>query len=199
MSFDVIDRFFKLTLDNVYRFVCAALFAIALTSLAQGVSPLRMLERTLAWLAAPSEWISPVEQWVAARADTVFPLAFCLLCLAALFATREDTWTRAGATVLLAATCLLQCWATVPAAGVTLVIAMSAYSVVGGIVALFFSDSIVVPGFWGHAALRVMHLALSTVSAAIAVVGPLGWLLNADAVSKRGSRYEPVHIMIVRR
>ncbi|MDQ1137440.1 lysylphosphatidylglycerol synthetase-like protein (DUF2156 family) [Microbacterium sp. SORGH_AS 1204] len=194
MSFDVIERFFKLTLDNVYRFVCAVLFIAALWGASQDIRPLRQVARLLVWLGAPSAWLASVETWFAARAGALVVVSVLLLIIAVVFAMRDRWGSRAGATVLLALTALVQAGAVfnVLATATTALVALMIVSLIAAVVT--WRAGLSFPEWLSHTWERVGNLGVSIVYAGTAFLSPLGWLLNEDSSPTRGSRWNPVHV-----
>lgn len=194
MSFDLIERFFKLTLDNVYRFVCAVLFIAALSGASQDIGPLRQVARLLVWLGAPSAWVASVETWFAARAGALAVVSVLLLVIAVVFAMRDRWGSRAGATVLLALTALMQAGAIsdVLAPAIAALAALMIVSLIAAVVMWRGGSSF--PEWLSHTWERVGNLGLSMVYAGAALLSPLGWLLNEDPSSTRGSQWNPVHV-----
>lgn len=100
---DFVERFFKLTLDNVYRFACSLLAAVTVFAIA----PLEGLSQLLNWLAVPSTWLIPVSHWVAERQEAVGVVA-ALTLIVAVLASTNDWGSRSGSTALLSIVVLVQ-------------------------------------------------------------------------------------------
>ncbi|RII41297.1 hypothetical protein DWB68_13215 [Galactobacter valiniphilus] len=193
---EFVERFFKLTLDNVYRFVCSALLLAAGFGAGNGLKPLQQLGRALDWLAIPSEWTTPVGEWIAQRGFFVACVGVGGLMVAALFVTTGPL-SRAGASVLLS----------------VVIIGESGYAqwlwVVLGIVAA----GLVILAGWAIRDVLMRHGELSWevqnvgryVGAAARglllsvfyVLSPLGWALSQEYTDQRGSARNPLHVKAV--
>ena len=193
MSFDP-ARFFKLTLDNVYRFACSVLFIAAVTGVFVQFTPIEQLIKLLDWLAIPSAWLVPVADWVAQRDIVVGTVAMLSLIVAIGFAIANDSRSRSGSTALLSITVLMQVGQAGPAfIGISLFLAvLVASTVLGGFLATRFGwgEPEWIQSVWEGLA----NLGGRMLLAAAAVLSPLGWLISRDVHDARGTRWNPIVI-----
>lgn len=186
-----LQGFFRLTLDNVYRFACSALFWLAVASQSEGNSPLDQLGSALEWLTIPSTWLGVVQSWIMARAFAVGAFAALAGAVAAVFAA-STFFSRAGSTVLISVAVLIQvgrgqamaafvCWALV----VLIVVTFGADRT-----AKWFQHAS--PEWPKTAWLKTATLATSCGFAALYFLSPLGWMVSQDDKLARGSQVNPL-------
>ncbi|MDQ1122800.1 hypothetical protein [Microbacterium trichothecenolyticum] len=194
MSLDTVQNFFRLTLDNVYRFVCALFFLLAISAGSEGVTPLQQTARLLSWLAIPADWLGVVEAWLGERSDALINVSTLGLFIAFCACLTESWLSRAGATVLLAIGFLIQAGAAVQflwtvgtlAAGLAVgIVAVSAVRRRLG----FSATSWLSPVFS-----RLQNLAPSLFLALLGAFGPLMWLVGEDRARAGETRSTPVHV-----
>ncbi|WP_341956142.1 hypothetical protein [Microbacterium sp. LWH13-1.2] len=194
MGLDFIERFFKLTLDNVYRFTCSLLFVLACIGYLQGVPPTAQLASVLDWLGAPSAWLAAVGEWIAARQNVVAIVATLLLLVAVLFAAANDARSRSGSTALLACALLVEVelgwWIFT---GALIVMASLALLTGGG---LFLTRRLgwVEPDWPRRVWEPVGRVVVSVALASVYVLSPLGWLISQEPYNLRGTRLNPLFI-----
>lgn len=193
MGPDFIQRFFRLTLDNVYRFTCSVLFVVAVVGHLQGGRPIKRLETLLDWLAVPSAWLGPVADWISERQGFVVLVASLLLVVALLVAA-VDRNSRSGSTALLSMVFLFEAGQAelVQTAVVVALVSL----VVLTVSARFVSERI---GFtapeWTHSAWeRAANVFLSLTLSAVYLLSPLGWLISQEPYAVRGSRRNPIFV-----
>lgn len=215
LGIDFVERFFKLTLDNVYRFVCSLLFAVALLAwvrtadaqrssqiaIGQGaqsafvsVSPVDQLKGLLNWLAIPSTWLSAVGGWLSQRETVVACIAFLVLLVALVFAAAGGRGSRSGSTALLSIVVLAQV-----GQGATL-LSMVAVFLVGLLVATGASYFLSrkkherAPTWTSMAWATGGQILTETLLAAAYLFSPLGWLISQDRHNVRGTLGSPIYI-----
>lgn len=105
---DVTERFFKLTLDNVYRFIASSIFVISLIGLRRQVSPTDQLATILEWLAIPTAWLTTVDQWLVPRQGILSIFVLCVLVIAIPFSIGHSWTSRYGATVILSSSIIIE-------------------------------------------------------------------------------------------
>lgn len=193
MSLDVVERFFKLTLDNVYRFGCSALAAITILGYHDATSPIEGLTRLLNWLAIPSTWLTPVDEWVTER-QMVVGIVAAMTLVVAIFATTNNWSSRSGATALLSIVCLIQVGqgARVFTITITVVVIFALVTGLSSLVARRLRREI--PAWMQDAWEKVLNVAITLFLAACYVFSPLGWLVSQGSQNMRGTRGNPIYI-----
>jgi hypothetical protein len=213
MGLDFVERFFKLTLDNVYRFACSLLFIVALVawgrtqatsrieqlgqsgSATSGVlSPVQQLAELLNWLAIPSAWLRPVGTWLADRGAVMGVVAVMILIVAVAFAAANDWRSRSGSTALLSVVIMIQ-------VGYFALILIISLIVLAGLVLVTCLGAVFAnrlgwstPGLIGAAWEKVANVAMTLVLAAAYLLSPLGWLVSQETHNVRGTRWNPLYI-----
>ncbi|MDR4534091.1 hypothetical protein [Glutamicibacter sp. PS] len=199
MGVEFVERFFRLTLDNVYRFACSLMFAVALVAITNQTLPLTQLAGLLDWLAVPSSWLVPVSDWLAERQVVVDWVAFLTLIVAVTFSLANDWRSRSGSTALLATAILFQGefgWRTFAAAIICLVALML---VTGLAHALTSRLGIATPGWTRSAWSKVGNAVMTLAFAVLYLLSPLGWLISQEPHNSRGTRWNPLYIEQVER
>ncbi|MCP1428532.1 hypothetical protein J3D45_001030 [Microbacterium foliorum] len=192
MGLDFVERFFKLTLDNVYRFACGLLFAMACIGYTQEDPPTAQLASVLNWLGVPTAWLTAVAEWIAQRQGPMAIVATLVLLVAVAFAAANDLRSRSGSTSLLACALLYQTgfgwWVAVGPLAALVFLAL----VTGGgrfvTSRLGFSS----PDWPQHVWETVGHVVLAVALAALSVFSPLGWLISQEPFNARGTRGNPL-------
>lgn len=210
---ELVERFFKLTLDNVYRFTCSVLFVVALVAWGRGqftssieqlahspsgspgiLSPVAQLAELLNWLAIPSAWLAPVDDWLAERQNVAGVVAILVLTVAVAFAAANSWHSRSGSTALLSIVILIQVeqFARVLSAAA---IAYACLILITGL-AIFLA----LRRDWGFpvwltaAWQKSGNVAATLALAAAYVFSPLGWLISQEPSNLRGTRWNPLYI-----
>lgn len=194
MGLDFIERFFKLTLDNVYRFTCSLLFLVAGIGYLQGLPPTVQLASLLDWLGVPYAWLTAVGEWIAARQNVLAIVATLLLLVAVLFAAANDARSRSGSTSLLACVLLVEVelgWWIFSGA---LIVVTSLALISGG--GLFLTRRLgwAEPDWPRRAWEPVWRVVVSVALASAYVLSPLGWLISQEPYNLRGTRLNPLFI-----
>lgn len=199
MGFEHVERFFKLTLDNVYRFSSSLLFMVALLGAHKGSSPIEGLTWLLNWLAIPSKWLAPVGEWLTERQAAVGVVATLTLLIAIGFASTGRWLSRTGATALLSIVFLMQVrlgWQ----------VFIGAISILGVLVLISVLRLIVVrPMGWdalsrvtseGMGAVweKVGNVLITLIVAVTYLISPLGWLISQEPYNLRGTSMNPLYI-----
>lgn len=199
MGLDFVERFFKLTLDNVYRFTCSVLFMVALVAYTRSTTPLAQLGGVLDYLAIPSGWLTSVDEWVAQRQSVVGMVATLVLMVALAFAAASDWQSRSGSTALLSIATLTQVGEGTST--FTFLIA-----VVAGLAVLTGLARVLArrlgwgsPDWTSTAWERVANVLITLVLAALYVLSPLGWLISQEPYNSRGSRANPLYVERIER
>ena len=200
MGPDFVERFFKLTLDNVYRFTCSLLFTVALVAAyTREVSPIKELAGLLDWLAIPSAWLVPVSEWLAHRQLVVGFVATLALMVTIAFAAANDWHTRSGSTALLSIVILMEVGQGARAFTAAVII-FAVLAVVTGIVAILASRAGRNAPAWTLTAWeKVANVMKALVLAAGYLFSPLGWLISQEPYNVRGTRWNPLFIEQVKR
>lgn len=199
MGLDFVERFFKLTLDNVYRFACSVLFVVALVACNRKESPIAQLGDLLDYLAIPSRWLAPVEGWIAQRWLVVGGVAVLALFVAIAFAAAHDWRSRSGSTALLSVVVLIQVgqgrWILPTVAGIIVGLAL----LTGFATFLANRFSWDRPEWTRTAWEQVTNVLISLALAALYLLSPVGWLISQESYNVRGSRWNPLYIERVER
>lgn len=189
---DFVERFFKLTLDNVYRFACSLLAAVAVLSINSKPSPIAGLVWLLDWLGVPSAWLVPVSDWIAARQDAVGVVASLVLFVAIVAAARTR-FRRAGSTVLLSVVILAQVglghWVLIAAVAGPAGLWLASFLTVRTARQMHWTEPAWTASVseWGVNVFEALILAVTY------LFSPLGWLISQDFRAPRGSRQNPLH------
>ena len=189
-----VERFFKLTLDNVYRFMCSILFLLAVLGCYLGTTPITQATMLLNWLEVPSAWLGRVAAWLGERQEVVEVVASGMLCVAVFFAFANDSRSRSGSTALLSFVLLAEIGRT-----------MKVVSLLGILVFVIVAITIVVavfarrahkpfPGWMKNSLERPLKVVLGLVLAAFYVFSPLGWLIAQEPLGERGTRMKPLYV-----
>ncbi len=190
---DFIERFFKLTLDNVYRFTCSLLAVVALFTINSAPNPIAGLTWLLDWSGIPSSWLVPVGDWIADRQEVVAAVA-ALVLLVALVAAARAPLSRAGSTALLSIVVLAQvgfgCWVLVAAVAVAIGLGLVSWLTVRAARRLYWSEPKWTGSVWGW----ITRVVGAVILAVIYLISPLGWLISQDFYHPRGSQQNPLHI-----
>lgn len=215
---DFVERFFKLTLDNVYRFTCSVLFIVALVAwrraqstspieqLAQSssgssgvLSPVEQLAELLNWLAIPSAWLAPVDDWLTERQAVAGVVAILVLMVAVAFAAANNWHSRSGSTALLSIVILIQS-GQLARVLIAAAIILACLILITGL-AIFLASRLgwSFPGWLGTAWEKTGHVAVTLALAAAYLVSPLGWLISQEPYNLRGTRWNPLYIEQVER
>lgn len=192
MGLEFVTQFFKLTLDNIYRFACALMFAVGLTGVNQQRSPLRQLSELLDWLAVPSDWLVPIGDWIALRQELVGAVAGLVLILAVISASANSWHTRAGSTVLAASAVLMEA-----GLGSQLLALVGSLSVMGVIVAIAAHVAERLHwdlGWYVTMRGKAANVLVAVLLACLSVASPIAWLLTEDPFNSRGSQLNPLYI-----
>ncbi|MFJ3472531.1 hypothetical protein ACIPJ1_06310 [Microbacterium maritypicum] len=199
MGLDFVERFFKLTLDNVYRFTCSLLFGVALFAYAADVAPATQLAGLLDWLAIPSAWLNAVGSWLDQRQVVVGVVATLTLLVAIAFAATNDWHSRSGSTALLSTVILMQ-------------VGQGAWTLTAAIIVI--ACLITITGLAAYLAVRLgwetpewtrtvwektANVMMTLVLAASYLFSPLGWLISQEPYNVRGTRWNPLYIEQVER
>lgn len=193
MGPDFIQRFFKLTLDNVYRFTCSVLFVVAVVGEVQGQSPIEQLEALLSWLAIPSAWLVPVADWITERAGLVGFVGALVLLVAILFAA-VDKDSRSGSTALLSAALLFEVGKAEQVEAAFAIAFISLVVVTGGAHLVTRRMGFASPGWTESAWERAANVFISLMLSAAYMLSPLGWLISQEPYAVRGSRWNPIFV-----
>ncbi|MFT3797989.1 hypothetical protein [Microbacterium sp.] len=192
MGPDFLQRFFKLTLDNVYRFTCSLLFVVAVSAHLRHVSPVTQLGSLLDWLAIPSAWLTTVGAWVDDRQSVVGFFAALVLCIALAFAAANDWHSRSGSTALL-------CTATLTQVGMADELIAVTLSLVAGLAVVTVTVAFVarrwgwgMPEWTASAWGTLWNVLLTLGLAALSLLSPLGWLISQERHDVRGTRSNPL-------
>lgn len=194
MGLDFVERFFKLTLDNVYRFTCSLLFLMACIGYLREVAPTAQLASVLNWLGVPSAWLTAVADWIAPRQEVMAIVATLVLIVAVLFAAANDARSRSGSTSLLACAVLVQVelgWWIFLA---PLIAVATLALVTGGGLFLTRRLGFAEPDWPKRAWEPVGRVVLTVVLACVYVLSPLGWLISQEPYNVRGTRLNPLFI-----
>jgi len=192
MGLELVTQFFKLTLDNVYRFACALMFAVGLIGVHQQRSPLRQLSELLDWLAIPSGWLTPLGDWIALRQELVGAAAGLTLVLAVVSSAADSWHSRAGSTALGASVFLMEAGLGGPllaAVGI-----LSAAGVVIAIAAHVVGRLQWDLGWYLTVRGKAANVLIAVFLACLSVFSPVGWLLNDDPFNSRGTRLNPLYV-----
>ena len=199
MGLEFVERFFKLTLDNVYRFVCSLLFAVTAVAYSQQRSPIEQLANLLNWLAIPSGWLIPIAEWVNDRQIAVGGMAVLALAIAIGFATTTDWRSRSGSTVLLSIVTLVE-------VGQGPKILPVAVVVFAGIALLTGTTAVIArrlrrdtPEWVGTTWKKVANTLTTLVLAALYLFSPFGWLTSQEPYDARGTIWNPLYFEQVER
>ncbi|MBF4636263.1 hypothetical protein ITJ38_17770 [Agreia pratensis] len=194
MGIDFIERFFKLTLDNMYRFTCSLLFIISLVAHGREMSPVEQVVGVLDWLAIPSSWLIPVGEWVNLRQDVIAGVAFITLIVAIAFAAANDWHNRSGSTALLSIVILIQVDQEALVINSALVL-VAILTLASGLTAVLCRRVGWGPPAWIESAWRkVAHIFMTLVLAALYLFSPFGWMVSQEPYNTRGSRRNPLFI-----
>ena len=193
MSIDFVERFFKLTLDNVYRFICSLLFMAAIVGLWFEVKPLAQLAGLLKWLAIPSDWLTVVGIWLQQRVGVVTLISLLVFAVALIFTTFQDSGSRAGSTALLSIVMLME-------GGWGHLIAIITAVLFGALIVVsavdFFLRRRTLGSWWliDPVRERLVMVFVALVNSASYLLSPLGWLITQDPYFKQGSRFNPLYV-----
>lgn len=183
-GFDV-QRFFRLTLDNVYRFLCSVLFLATVVGWFVGNAPLVQAGVLLDWLAIPSAWLEPVAMWISQRGEVVGLIALLMLTVAVVFILVSGIQSRAGSTALVSTALLTetgQLLGVLISAGVLAVLPGLAALIVNSLARrLGFSQ----PEWVSSVGIKYREELIALVYAAAYVLSPLGWLISQDRSTSR--------------
>ncbi|WP_295839121.1 hypothetical protein [uncultured Microbacterium sp.] len=194
MSLDTVQSFFRLTLDNVYRFFCAFFLLIAVVAVSEGVTPLQQAAQLLTWLAIPAEWVGIAEAWLGER-NAALVIVSSVGLFVALGACLTESWlSRAGATVLLAFGFLIQAGAAVQVLGAVGTLVTVALVGVVAISALRRKFGLPATNWLSPVASRLRNLGPSLLLAFLGVLGPFVWLVTEDQPRAGETRSRPVHV-----
>ncbi|MFB8894098.1 hypothetical protein [Microbacterium plantarum] len=193
MGFDA-PRFFKLTLDNVYRFACGVTFLGAVVGALNELLPTEQLRAFMEWLGVPAGWLVSAGHWINERADLVALAAALLLIVAMAFASANGVENRSGSTALLAVSLLLEAGRQAEVLlGIAATIAV-AVTVTGVVMVatrrLDGSRPAWVDTMWG----TIGRVAAALVAGGFYVLSPLGWLISQEPRNERGSPARPLYI-----
>ncbi|QNE35540.1 hypothetical protein [Leifsonia shinshuensis] len=199
MGLDFVERFFKLTLDNVYRFACSVLFIVALAAYAGNSTPLAQLGGVLDYLAIPSGWLASVGEWVAERVTVVGVVATLVLMVALAFAAASDWQSRSGSTALLSIVMLAEVGQGASMFN-ALIVGLAGLTLVTWLATLVARRSgWDRPEWTGSAWERVANIAMTLILAALYFLSPLGWLISQEPYNSRGSRANPLYVERIER
>lgn len=194
MGLDFVERFFKLTLDNVYRFACSLLFAVAFLCNREAAGPIARFTELLDWLAIPSAWLTPVAAWLADRQEAVGLIAALVLAVALIFSASPGWRSRSGSTALLSIVVLMETgWGGWLLGG--LLAALALLALVTGIVS-YISRRMngYAPGWVKEAWEGVANASVTLFLAVCYLLSPLGWLISQESYVSRGSRMNPIYV-----
>ncbi|MGO2521875.1 MAG: hypothetical protein ACTH8F_17285 [Microbacterium sp.] len=213
MGLDFVERFFKLTLDNVYRFACSLLFVVALLAwgrteykskieqLAESsagssgiLSPVEQLAELLNWLAIPSAWLVPVGDWLTDRDTVIGAVATMILMVAVAFAAANDWRSRSGSTALFSIVILIQVgqFARILT---NVVIILAVFVLITWLVTFLASRmGWSKPGWTRMAWEKIANVGITLVLAAAYLLSPLGWLISQESHNLRGTSWNPLYI-----
>lgn len=194
MGIDFVERFFKLTLDNVYRFVCSLMFLVAVVGTKDGVLPLGQLRRVLDWLAIPAGWLTPVQSWIELRGEFVATVGVMTLLVALSFAAANGWKSRSGSTTLLSFVALFQTGRSLQLL-IWIVVVLA-------LVAASTAITVVVAGRFGWGAPEwprmvwecIGRVVGCTCFSALYFLSPLGWMASQEASRDRGTLWHPVYV-----
>lgn len=199
MGLDFVERFFKLTLDNVYRFVCSLLFGVALLAHAGEIEPVAQLAGLLDWLAIPSAWLAPISDWLNQRQIVIGAIATLTLLVAIAFAAANAWHSRSGSTALLSIVVLTQvghgAWVTT--APVIVIVCLVVVTGIANFLAIRLGWE--TPEWTRTAWRRTANVMMTLALAAVYLLSPLGWLISQEPYNVRGSRWNPLYIEEVKR
>jgi len=220
MGLDFVERFFKLTLDNVYRFACSFLFVVALVSWGRtrsstpieylwqnqswfpGVlTPTEQLAEVLNWLAIPSAWLTPVGNWLTDRDAVVGAIATMTLMVAVAFASANDWRSRSGSIALLSVVVLIQVGRFTQVAMIVS-IALFGLALFTGLAAqTAYRRGQREPRWTKTAWEKIGNVAMTVGLAAAYLLSPLGWLVSQESQSHnvRGTLWNPLYVEQVER
>ena len=196
MGFDVIERFFKLTLDNVYRFLCSVLFLSAVVGWFKGNTPSIQFGLLLDWLAIPSVWLAQASWWLTQREEVVGLTASLLLTVAVWFILVNGLQSRAGSTALLSTTILAetgQLLGVVTSAGALAVLPGLGALIVRSVHRRVGSPQ---PEWTSSVGTKYVEEMSALMCAAAYVLSPLGWLISQESYQRRRGtgRFSPLYI-----
>ncbi len=191
---DFVSRFFRLTLDNVYRFTCSLVFVIAVVAVSQQLRPTDQFIRLLDWAEIPSTWLQPAAEWIGLRQDAVAFVSALLLIVAVGFTTANDWQNRSGSTALISAGLLMEVGKTGWLLAGAVVIIVISVVVTGATAYVSHRMRGGQPDWVGAAWDKVGRAASSLIISAVYVLSPLGWLISQDSPITRGSRSNPLYI-----
>ncbi len=150
------------------------------------------------WLAIPSAWLELVAIWVSERCEVVGLIAWLVLMVAISFILATNLQSRAGSTVLLVITLLVevgQLSKATSSLGVTALLSAAAALVVSFFAYRARSDR---PEWTTLVAEKYGEVLLSLSLAAAYVLSPFGWLISQDPYQqKRGSYASPLYVATV--
>lgn len=195
---DFVERFFKLTLDNVYRFVCSVLAAVTVFGFHDKTAPVDGLAQLLDWLAVPSAWLRPVDEWLSERQEAVAIVATLTLIVAVLAAIKN--WnSRSGSTALLSVVILIQVGQGTRLLTTSL-FALVALAIATGVLLLFVRRlGLDTPEWLEDSGKKVLNVGITLFLAAVYIFSPLGWLISQESPNSRGTLLNPVYIEQVRK
>lgn len=194
MSLDTVQNFFRLTLDNVYRFVCALFFFLAISSVSEGATPLQQTVRLLSWLAVPADWVGVVEAWLGERSDALISVSALALFIALCACLAESWLSRAGATVLLAIGFLIQAGVLVQLLWVVGTLTAGLAVGIAAVSAVRHQLGLSATSWLSPVFSRLQNLAPSLLLALLGAFGPLVWLVGEDRPRTGETRSTPVHV-----
>lgn len=194
MGIDFVERFFKLTLDNVYRFSCSFIFVAAIAGSLMHAAPTAVIAKALSWLGVPSGWLGIVGEWIAARDIAIGWVSALVLTVALAFAATNGPNSRAGATALLSTALLYEVgrgpW----------LLTLAVWLLVGWVVFSASVQLITRRLQWGSPQWiiavweKIGLVSASVMIAFIYVASPLGWLISQEALDRRGSASRPLYV-----
>lgn len=191
---DTVRKLFRLTLDNVYRFLAAVVGLTAVVALVARRSPLAQLEVQLSWLGVPSGWIESVSVWIDARSAAVAFVATLMLGISVWVASEGQWRRRAGATVWLSSALLIQTgWSASilgGIVGVPMVLGASAW--LAHSVARRTGRS--APSWPAILGKRVANVIEVVVLSLIGALAPVFWLIGEEPDNALGSAWNPLHV-----
>ncbi len=197
MGLDV-PRFFKLTLDNVYRFVCSVAFFVAVFGAAEDLLPSQQLSALLEWLGAPNVWVTPAARWISERDGFVAVAASLLLIVAVAFASANTADNRSGSTALLAVALLCEAGRRVDVQVGAMAVIVAAVVVTGATALIVRRTGGGEPEWLRTVWAAIRRTAAALLVGAVHVLSPLGWLISQEPRNERGSRDRPLYVEQVR-
>lgn len=193
---DFIRKFFRLTLDNVYRFACALLFSVTVLGLFSHRSPIGQLGAVVDWLGLPSQWVSTIGAWIEIRREGIGLGAWFLLLIAVGFMANRHQFNRAGSTGLLAAVLLVQTGIIESVLWLFFFGLLCLTLLSGAVLLLSRRLDSALPEWpsliWGWVG-RVFR---SFVEAIAYLFAPVVWLISEDFSANRGSFIDPIVVEV---